>query len=150
MTIFYEGAPVEWAGGGFKAEGHIIALGSNSAHVKWASGPNTGSITFIDLFDIEPVTAKVEDSDPLHLTAVRRAYDEDREVGVLNFLAGNDYLGTWTKIAQDVLAYAEDRIRKDASMELVDEQLSIPEKQTVVTAAALALLRDAFGIEETE
>lgn len=149
MTIFYEGAHVEWSGGGgFQAEGHIIALGTNSAHVKWATGPNSGDITFTDLFDIEPVTAKVED--PFHLTAVRRAYDEEAEVGVLNFLASNNYLDSWTKIAQDVLSYAEDRIRKDASMELVDEQLSIAERQKVVTAAALALLRDAFGDEEGE
>lgn len=147
MTIFYEGAHVEWVAGGFQAEGHIVALGSNSAHVKWATGPDEGSLTFVDLFDIEPVTAKIED--PFHLTAVRRAYDEDQESGVLNFLASNKYLATWTGIAQDVLSYAEDRIRKDASMELVDEQLTTVEKQLVVRAAALALLRDAFS-DETE
>lgn len=144
MTIFHDGDAVEWAGGGgFRAEGHIIAAGTNSAHVKWASGPDSEHITLVNLFDIEPVTAKLDD--PFHLTAVRNAYDNSQEVGVLNFLASNNYLDSWTGIASDILVYAESCIRKDASMELVDEQLTGAEKQAVVTAAALALLRDAFG-----
>ena len=146
MTIFYEGSPVEWTGGGFQAEGHIVVLGTNAAHVKWTSGPSADQITFTDLFDIEPVTASAKpQEDPLHLTAVRRAFDNDREVGVLNFLASNKYLASWPKIAQDVIAYTEARIQADSSMELVDEQLSIPERNAVVTQAALALLRDAFA-----
>lgn len=149
MTIFYEGAQIEWVGGDeFKAVGQIISLGTNSAHVKWATGPDADNITFIDLFDIEPITAVKHEEDSLHLVAVRHAFDSDQEVGVLNFLAKNDYLDTWAKIAQDVLAYAETRIRTDASMELVDEQLSLAEKEAVVKAGALSLLRDAFGIEE--
>jgi hypothetical protein len=146
VTIFFEGAQVAWVGG--EAEGRIIALGTNSAHVKWSTGPDKDRITFIDLYDIEPVTAKVEDADPLHLTAVRRAFDAEQEAGVLNFLASNEYLDTWRKIAQDTLAYTKERIRKDASMELVDEQLTLTEKARVVEAAALALLRDAFSEEE--
>ena len=150
MTIFYEGAQVEWVGGDFKAVGHIVSLGSASAHVKWATGPDADNITFIDLYDIEPVTAvKKTDDDPMHLVAVRRAYDENQVVGVLNFLAKNEYLEGWTKIAQDILAYAEDRIRTDAkSMELVEEQLSIPEREAFVKAGAQALLRDAFSDSE--
>jgi len=146
MTIFYEGQQIEWSGGGFTAEGHIVALSSTAAHVKWASGPDAGRTTLTDLYDIEHPVPK--EDDPLHLTAVRRAFDKEEEAGVLNFLASNQYLGSWTEIAQDVLAYAEDRIRTDASMELVDEQLTIPEKQKIVTAAALTLLRDAFGEQE--
>lgn len=149
MTIFYEGSHVEWSrSDGIKAEGHIVALGSNSAHVNWATGPDAGSITLTDLFDIEPVTANLEDRDPFHLTAVRRAYDSEEEVGVLNFLASNQYLDSWPTIAQDVLAYTKECISKDASMDLVDEQLTLAEKNQVVTAAALALLRDAFSEEE--
>jgi hypothetical protein len=149
VAIFFEGARVEWAAGGHEAEGHIVAVGSNSAHVKWSSGPDKGHITFTDLYDIEPVTAKVkEPDDPLHLTAVRRAYDSEEEIGVLNFLATQKYLGSWQAIAQDVLAYAEERIRTDASMELVEEQLTTSERNKVVTAAALTLLKDAFGEEE--
>jgi len=148
VTIFYEGGQVRWAASEVDAVGHIVSLGSTAAHVKWQTGPSVDQITFTDLFDIEPVTASKVDDDPMHLVAVRRAYDHDQEVGVLNFLATNDYLGSWSNIARDVLAYAEDRIRADASMELVDEQLTVPEREAVVKASAMALLRDAFGIEE--
>jgi hypothetical protein len=148
--VLYEGEAVRWAGwGDIQAEGNIVALASSAAHIKWSSGPNAGDITFTDLYDIEPVTArKVKDEDPLHLVAVRNAYDDGSEAGVLNFLAVNSYTGSWSRIASDVLAYTQQRIRADASMELVDEQLSIPEKQKVVAAAALALLSDAFGTSE--
>lgn len=149
MTIFYEGAQVEWVGGEFQALGHIISLGTNAAHVKWTSGPAADSISFVDLFDIEPVTAAAKtDEDPLHLVAVRKAFDDGDAVGVLNFLAKNQYLESWAKIAQDVLAFAEDRIRVDASMDLVDEQLTVAEREAVVKAGALALIKDAFSVEE--
>ncbi len=148
MTIFYEGDRVEWVGGGFQAEGKIIQCEATAAHVKWESGPDIGRFTLVDFFDIEPVTAKVED--PFHLHAVRKAYDEDAEEGVVTFLAKNAYLKGWNKIAKDVLDYTEDRLRTDASMELVDEQLSAQEKQRVLTVAAMMLLRDAFGDPETE
>lgn len=147
--IFYAGEAVKWGRDDAEAEGHILDVGMTSAHVKWASGPNAGSSTLVDLYDIEPATAaKERDGDPLHFTAVRKAYDEEAEVGVLNFLASHKYLEGWTKIASDVLAYTQQRIRSDASMDLVDEQLSIPEKMRVVEASALALLRDAFSEEE--
>jgi hypothetical protein len=151
-TVFYDGESIRWVGAGnFQAEGSIVAVDtvSQAAHVKWASGPDIGDMTFVDLFDIEPVTArKVKDEDPMHLVAVRNAYDDGAESGVLNFLASNSYTNSWSKIASDVFAYTQQRIRADASMELVDEQLSIPEKQKVVAAAAMALLRDAFSDEE--
>lgn len=152
MTIFYEGEPVHWTGSPVQAEGHIVALagGNTAAHVKWASGPDAGHMTVVDLYDIEPVTASKVEEDPFHLTAVRRAYDDEREAGVLNFLASNEYLDSWTGLAKDVLIYVEDRLRRDASMELVDEQLTAAEAQQVVKTAALTLLRDAFGIEEGE
>lgn len=148
-TIFYEGAEVEWVGGGgIKAEGHIVSLGSTHAHVKWASGPDALDITFVDLYDLEPVTAKKVEEDPMHMVAVRRAFDREAVTGVLNFLASNNYLDTWQDIAKDVLAYVESRIRTDASMDLVEEQLSVPEREQVVKAGALALLRDAFSESE--
>jgi len=148
--IFYEGEKVTWSGGeGFVAEGHIVALGTTSAHVKWTSGPEVDSITLTSLYDIEPVTAvKSDEDDPMHFTAVRRAYDTEQEVGVLNFLASNNYLTGWQKIAQDVISYTKARIAADASMELVDEQLSTPERARVIEASALALLRDAFTESE--
>ena len=150
MSYWYEGQTVKWNGIGDAARGHIIAVaGRDAVHVKWATGPNAGDITITDVYDLDPfVSNRVnEREDPLHLTAVRRAYDEDAEAGVLNFLARHQYLDTWQSIAQDVLDYAEQRIRVDASMELVDEQLSTPERAQVIKAAALALLRDAFSEE---
>jgi hypothetical protein len=148
-VIFFEGEPVRWCGGGgIRAEGHIVSVDSDyAANVKWATGPQAHEITLTDLFDIEKASSK-RDDDPMHLVAVRRAYDSEREVGVLNFLASNEYTEGWTKIASDVLHYTRERLRADASMDLVDEQLSTPEQARVVEAAALVLLRDAFSEED--
>jgi hypothetical protein len=143
----YEGQTVKWNGIGDPARGHIVAIaGKDAVHVKWATGPNSGDITVTDVYDLDPFVSNrvTEREDPLHLTAVRRAYDQDGESGVLNFLASHKFLDTWQSIAKDVLDYTEQRIRIDASMELVDEQLSTPERTLVIQAAALALLRDAF------
>lgn len=142
-----EGQSVSWVGEGQKAHGLILALaGKDSAHVKWASGPYSGETTLTDVYDLAPFLGQYQESeDPMHLTAVRRVYDTDGDVGVLNFLASHKYLDGWQKIAADILEYAEDRIRVDASMELVDEQLSPVEANRVVQSAALTLLRDAFG-----
>lgn len=153
MSIYlYEGQTVSWIGeGGHRARGNIISTdGAYSAHVKWASGPNAGDITLTDVYDLQPLTANYdEESDPMHLTAVRRNYDAEGESGVLNFLASHNYLDTWSRIAANALEYVEQEIRKDASMELVDEQLNPRERDKVVQAAAISLLRDAFG-EVTE
>lgn len=151
MSILYEGQTVLWAGGDGMARGTFIAVaGPSSGHVKWATGPNAGETLLTDIYDLEPVTAaqQSDEEDPLHLRAVAKAYTAEGEVGVLNFLAVNDYTDTWTKIAADILEFTQQRIRVDASMELVEEQLSPSEQRKVVQAAALALLRDAFGLEE--
>jgi len=145
----YEGQTIQWIGGGYQARGHIVALAGNGAHVRWTTGPNAGQMTVDDIYDLEPyVAAKEPQEDPLHLTAVRNAFDAEGEAGVLNFLASNNYLDSWQKIAVDVLEFVQQRIRIDASMELVEEQLTPAEKARVVHTASLALLRDAFGIEE--
>lgn len=150
MAYLYEGQTVQWNGVDVSARGHIVAVaGRDSVHVKWATGPNTGAITVTDVYDLDPFVSNrvTEREDPLHLTAVRHAYDQDAETGVLNFLAAHKYLDTWQAIAKEVLDYAEQRIRIDASMELVDEQLSNNERALVIQAAALTLLRDAFSEE---
>lgn len=146
----YEGQTVKWNGDGESARGHIVAIaGRDTVHVKWATGPNAGGITITDVYDLDPFVSNrvTEKEDPLHLTAVRKAFDQDGEAGVLNFLASHKYLDHWQDIARDVLDYTEQRIRVDASMELVDEQLSTSERAIVIQAAALALLRDAFSEE---
>lgn len=146
----YEGQTVQWSGDGQSARGHIVAIaGRDTVHVKWATGPEAGSITMTDVYELDPFVANrvSEKEDPLHLTAVRKAFDQDGESGVLNFLSSHKYLATWQEIARDILDYAEQRIRVDASMELVDEQLTPQERGMVVQAAALALLRDAFSEE---
>ena len=150
MTILYDGQTVTLAGGETTSRGTIVAVGSSSAHVKWLTGQYAGDITLTDLYDLEPVTASVANSveDPLHLTAVAKVFASDGERGVLNFLASNQYLDSWQKIASDVLDFTKQRIRTDASMELVEEQLTPMEQRRVVQAAALALLHDAFGIDE--
>lgn len=152
MTVFYEGQQVQYTGpDAAGARGHIMAVaGSDSMHVKWASGPFAGDITLTDIYDLSTVASAstIEHEDPMHLTAVRKIYDMDGDEGVLNFLASKKYLSSWEKIAEDVLAYAEDRIRTDASMDLVEEQLTAAERDQVVRTGALVLLRDAFSTEQ--
>jgi len=149
MSVLYEGQSVTRAGD--NSRGHIVAVaGADSAHVKWVTGRNAGDIILTDIYDLEPITAAMrdEEEDPLHLRAVAKAYNEGGETEVLNFLATNQYTDSWTKIASDVLEFTHQRIRVDASMELVEEQLTPTEQRKVVQAASLALLRDAFGPEE--
>jgi hypothetical protein len=150
--ILYDGQPVTLVGGETTTRGHIVAVGSSSAHVKWVTGRYAGEITLTDLYDLEPITSSVidDEADPLHLSAVAKVYSSNGERGVLNFLASNNYLDSWQKIASDVLDYTRQRIRTDASMELVEEQLTPAEQRKVVQAAALALLHDAFGPEEDD
>jgi hypothetical protein len=152
MSVYlYEGQTVSWVGGGIQARGHIVEFGgADSAHVKWATGPNAGTYTLADVYDLEPVMAgKIDlEDDPMHFTAVAKAYSSEGEQGVLNFLATNKYLDGWQKIATDVLEFTQSRIRTDASMELVEEQLSPADQRSVIQAAALALLHDAFGSED--
>lgn len=153
MSIYLEGQEVTWVGLGKPAHGQIIAIaGRDSAHVKWNSGPQEGSITLTDLYDIAPLSVvavqEPDEGDPMHLTAVRKVYDTDGDVGVLNFLASRDYLIGWQKIAAEVLEFAEQRIRADASMDLPEEQLSTNEFNGVVASAAMTLLRDAFATGE--
>jgi hypothetical protein len=101
----------------------------------------------MDTYDLDPYVANVihPNEDPLHLTAVRKAYDKGQDVAVLNFLASHKYLDTWPRIAADVLEYVESRITVDASMDLPQEQLSSAELKQVISSAAYSLLRDAFG-----
>ncbi len=152
MSIYlYEGQSVTAIDGASTARGTIVAVaGRDAVHVKWATGPNAGELTLTDIYELEPVTAaQVDDAeDPLHLRAVAKAYSTEGERGVLNFLAINEYTDSWTKIASDVLEFTQQRIRVDASMELVEEQLAPSDQRRVVQAAALALLKDAFGLEE--
>jgi hypothetical protein len=149
MTVLWEGQTVS-AQEDRSARGHIVMIaGADSAHVKWATGPYAGTMTLEDVYDLDPVVAgQIDEPDPMHLVAVRRAFDASQETGVLNFLASNKYLDSWQKIARDVVEFVEDKIRVDASMELVEEQLTTPERDMVVQAAALALLRDAFAAVE--
>lgn len=152
MSIYlYEGQSVTANYGGTTARGTIIAVaGRDAAHVQWATGPDAGNLTLTDIYDLAPVTAAQVDADddPLHIRSVAVAYNQGGETEVLNFLASNEYLDSWQKIASDVLEFTQAKIRVDASMELVEEQLTPSEQRRVVQAAALALLRDAFGLEE--
>jgi hypothetical protein len=156
MSIaLYEGDTVSYVGVAMPpAHGKLLYFASDqAAHVKWASGTRQGEIDIVDVYDLEPVTAAqaVAVVDPMGHTAVRRVMDADGEAGVINFLVTSSQTTGWPTIAADVLAYVEDRIRVDASMEMPQEQLSPVEYDRVVGLASRALLRDAFGdLEEPE
>lgn len=150
MSIaLYEGDTVSYTGVAMPpAHGKLLYFASDrAAHVKWATGTHTGQIDIVDIYDLEPVHAAqaIAVVDPMGHTAVRRVMDADGEAGVINFLVTSSQTEGWSKIARDVLAYVEDRIRLDASMEMPVEQLSSPEYDRVVGLASRLLLRDAFG-----
>lgn len=55
-----EGQQVTFVGPGWNepAQGLLLATTGSGGHVKWASGPEAGTITFTDLDDLVEVTAQ--------------------------------------------------------------------------------------------
>lgn len=145
-TMFHEGDSVTYTGTAMPpAQGKLLYFASDrSAHVQWAEGVRNGEIDLVDIYDITPVTssAAMARIDPMGRSAVRRAMEREGESGVLNFLVTAGRLSTWTRIAADVQQMIESRLRVDASMEQVFEQLRPEEADRVISLAARTLVRD--------
>lgn len=145
-TMFHEGDSVTYTGTAMPpAQGKLLYFASDrSAHVQWAEGARNGEIDLVDIYDITPVTssAAMARIDPMGRSAVRRAMEREGESGVLNFLVTAGRLSTWTRIAADVQQMIESRLRVDASMEQVFEQLRPEEADRVISLAARTLVRD--------
>jgi len=148
-VAFFEGDTVSYVGTAMPpAHGKLLYFASSSAaHVKWAEGVRQGEIDLIDLYDLMPVTsgAAIAQVDPMGYTACKRAMENDGAEGVLNFLVASKQIDNWQRIARDVLAYAEQRIRRDVSMDMPYEQLNGEDYERIVGLSTRVLLRDAFG-----
>lgn len=150
VTPFYEGTTVAYIGPDAPATGTLMAFASSTAaHVKWSSGPRTGQIDMVDLYDLTPTASQAALESP-RITAfsVRRVMNSEGTPGVLNYLASAQQLATWPGIAQEALEFVEARLRSDPSMELAYEQLRPEEVDSLAALGAQVLLRDAFAVAE--
>lgn len=151
-TSFYEGDSVAYLGDGADglqpATGTLLAFASHrAAHVKWNTGPRTGQIDAVDLYDLMPaasVAALTAAAQAVGTMPVRRVYAAEGETGVVNYLSHIAHLAAWPRIAADALAYVSDRLQADASFEPVWEELEPEQVAKVAELAATVLLRDSF------
>lgn len=148
-TLFYEGDSVTYTGVNYPPrQGKLLYFASErAAHVKWTEGSRLGEIDLVDLYDLAPVTssAQLAKIDPVGHTVLARAMQQEGATGVLNFLVTAKQLDGWRKIAADTVAFIESRLRLDASMEMVYEQLGPAETDQVISLAARTLIRDMVG-----
>lgn len=165
MSHFYfsEGQQVSYVGDGHDGQslgdrGKLLVITGSAGHVQWSSGPLEGEVTLTALGALAPASGKtartfdaLEDSlevgttAPLQATAARDVYDEDGEVGVLNFMATSGHLGSFSDIAEETLSFVEERIRRDASIRQAIAGLEEEESEAVIRLASQVLLRDAFS-----
>lgn len=148
-TSFFEGDSVSYVGTAMPpAHGRLLYFASDrAAHVKWAEGAREGQIDIVDLYDLAPVTSSVAVAviDPMGHTACRQVMSAEGPEGVLNFLVTAKQIDNWERIAREVHRYAEQLLRRDASMDMPYEQLTGEDYERVVTLSTRVLLRDAFG-----
>jgi len=156
-TVFFEGDHVDYVGDGLDgippAQGRIMAVASNTpgreaAHVLWGNGPREGQIDIVGLHDLEKSASLATMSSQANVTApmlVRRLMKREGSSGVLQYLALNHQLETWTDIANEVVRFVESRLRVDASMELPYELLDGDQMDNLIVTSAQTLLRDMFS-----
>lgn len=152
-TSFYEGDSVAYLGDGADglapATGTLLAFASHrAAHVKWNTGPRTGQIDAVDLYDLMPaasVAALTAAAQAVGTMPVRRVYAAEGETGVVNYLSHIAHLAAWQQIAADAHQYVIGKLKADAAMDQVWEELDGAQVEKVAELAATVLLRDAFG-----
>lgn len=154
----HDGSRVSYIGEGelFGAHGQLLASMGRGGHVKWASGPKSGSVTLVDTDDLVPLRNQhvavagdgLEDSlevNTLTVTGVRAIQDTEGTVGVMNMLAVSGQLDGLQDIADDALTTVIGRLCHHEVLRSVVAQLSDDEGEALVQTVAHALLRDAFG-----
>lgn len=139
--------------------GEVISAAATGSHVLFTTGAQANEVVLIDNMDLAPVgkqtQAKVEDGldDSLEVgvisvTAAREMFDEVGEVGLLNEMAAQGHLLSFTAIAQEAADLIQSRIRNDPSFRAVTAQLEDEEADSLVRLASFVLVRDAFGEPE--
>lgn len=159
MTVPREGARVSYVGddaGGpaLGDQGRVVAHSGSASHVRWLTGQATGQITLVAHEDlVQPTAARMVDDDlssgPLVAIAVREVYDETGEVGLLNALAEAGHLAAFSEIAEEALGFVQGKVASDPSVAEALSHLESNEQMEVLSFLTAALLRDAFGREES-
>lgn len=154
-----EGSQVTHIGTGelFGHTGKLLARAGHGGHVKWASGPQLGCVTMVDIDDLVPARVatrsaterdELEDSldvGGLSFSAVQHMQAIEGTVGVLHFAANSGYLTNFADIAEDVFLHTAGQLRQDPAFREVLAQLDENDGDALVQLATRSLLRDAFG-----
>lgn len=154
-----EGSAVTHIGTGelFGHTGKLLARAGHGGHVKWASGPQLGRVTMVDIDDLVPAAAtrtaavdrdELEDSldvGGLSFSAVQHMQAIEGTVGVLHFAANSGYLTNFQDIAEDTFLHVAALVRQDSAFREVLAQLDSVDSDALVSLATRSLLRDAFG-----
>lgn len=156
-----DGSPVSYVGSGHDGRtlgerGQLLTTSGRIGHVKWAADD---AITAHDVEDLAPTSARRAartavvhddladslDVGPLVATGVRQTLDTEGPAGVLNALSATGSLSDFSEIAEEAVAFVEQRVRASASFQQVARQIDDDEFDEVTSLAARVLLRDAFG-----
>lgn len=155
-----EGSRVTHLGTGelFGHTGKLLVRAGQGGHVKWASGPQIGRVTMVDIDDLVPAAAvprtaavdrdELEDSlevGGLSFSAVQHMQAIEGTVGVLHFAANSGYLANFQDIAEETFLHVAGRVRQDPAFREVLAQLDENDGDALVTLATRSLLHDAFG-----
>lgn len=152
-----EGSRVAYVGPGDHGlepgdRGKVVSSDGDASHVLWSTGVQAGSILFHDNYDIVVQGRQDYDEDlygaPLVSTAVAETFDRYGPTGLLNALNEEGHLAVFAPIAEEAFAAVVSRIRTEPAFLEVIAQLGDEDGEEVISLAALALLRDAFGGEE--
>lgn len=131
--------------------GTVLADAGSGAHVLWPTG-----IMLMASMDITAVAATaghdgLDDSldvGVLRVEGVRRIADQQGVAGVLNVMADSGHLANFPQIADEAWNFIQGRIRADAAIRAVAEELPDEDAEALYATATAALIRDAFAGDE--
>jgi hypothetical protein len=154
---FREGHRVAYVGDGEHGlvpgdRGKVLSAEDGAAHVLWMSGVAQGQTIFHDNYDLVSHEVEAFDTDfygsPLVTTSVRETYDREGPEGLLNALNEEGHMSVLSPIAEDALGLVANKIKHEPAFIEVLGELDELEADHLVSLAAFALLRDAFGEDD--
>jgi hypothetical protein len=158
--VIAEGATVSYVGHqrddlAIGDRGRVLSDAGSGSYVMWSTGKLVGQITLepdMDLVASNGARIVYNDSFDTGLVtiAVRDTYDTAGPAGLLNALNDEGHLASFPQIAEEAVRHVASRIREDPSIAEVLANLDPEEGADFVGLAATALLRDAFGPEDSE
>lgn len=157
QRISYIGPPVEGLAMGDRGE--VISAADRASHVLFHTGSRQGAVLFVNNFDLAApqikAAAKVDDGlddslevGTLSVHGARDIFEVEGEGGILNAMAEQGHLASFSTIAQEAQDLISTRIRNDPSFRSMASQLEDEEAEAVIRLAAAVLIRDAFGTED--